>query len=230
MSTFANMIPYANGNSSQLSVTRGVLKEYTNSGSPLELNFEFNPTSISRSREVELAPPGKAQATIGGRDFKDTKETARATQGATVKAESLTVKILLDATDRMNAGDPEAQSKGIQPELDILCYMIEPKLQKPGGATTLAALGAGDSAGQPFPSVLLFVWGTQELPVLMTKAQFDVKEYFPNLVPYRAEVTLTLQVIQSNNKYYNKEINRMVTSVQQAGGAVQGYQKMPGND
>lgn len=219
------MTAIADGNFSHLSVTRGSLREYTNASDGLELHFEFNPSGITRSREVDIKF-GKGQATNGGGDFKNAKEAPRVAQKATVKAESFTVKIMLDATDRMNAGDPEAQKKGIQPELDILCYMIEPKLQKPGGAMTLAALSRDSGGGQqPFPSVLLFSWGSQTLPVLMTKVQFDVKEYLPNLVPYRAEATLSLQVIQSNNKYYNSEIKRVFTSAQQAKGSVQGYRK-----
>jgi hypothetical protein len=217
--------PVASGNFSSLKVARGFLREYTNADNPLELHFEFNPSTITRTRSVEIKF-GEGQATTGGRDFHDASEVPRVTQGATVKAESFTVKILLDATDRMNAGDKDAQSKGVQPELDILYYLIEPKLQTPGGATTLAALGEGGSVcqSQPYPSILEFHWGEQVLPVLMTQLQFDVKAYLPSLLPYRAEATLTLRIIQSDNPFYTPEMNRVFASAQQALGALQGYQ------
>lgn len=217
--------PVANGNFSKLKVVRGYLREYTNSGKPLELHFEFNPSTITRSRTVEIKF-GEGQATTGGRDFKDPKEVPRVTQGATVKAESFTVKILLDATDRMNADDKDAQAKGVQPELDILYYMVEPKLQTPDGATTLAALGEGGSVAQsqPYPSILEFHWGEQILPVLMTQLQIEAKAYLPSLLPYRAEATLTLQIIQSENPLYKPEINRVYTTARQASGSLQGYQ------
>ncbi len=215
--------PVANGNQSPLRVTRGVLKEHTGGDNPLELHFEFNPSTISRSRAIEITF-GEGQATAGGRDFNGTSEIARVAQGATVKAESFTLKILLDATDRMNADDSDANTKGVQPELDILYSMVEPKLQAPDGASTLAALSEESSDAQPYPSVLLFSWGQQVLPVFMTQVQFDVKAYLPSLVPYRAEATLTLQVIQSRNDYYTPEIERMFTSAQTAVGALQGYQ------
>jgi len=217
--------PVSSGNFSELNVARGYLREYTNADNPLELHFEFNPSTISRTRSVEINF-GEGQATTGGRDFHDASEVSRVTQGATVKAESFTVKILLDATDRMNAGDNDAQTKGVQPELDILYYMIEPKLQAPDGATTLAALGEGGSVAesQPYPSVLEFHWGEQVLPVLMTQLQFDVKAYLPSLLPYRAEATLTLRIIQSDNEFYTPEMNRVFASAQQASGALQGYQ------
>ena len=217
--------PVPSGNFSELKVARGFLREYTNADDPLELYFEFNPSTITRTRSVEIKF-GEGQATTGGRDFHSAKEVTRVTQGATVKAESFTVKILLDATDRMNAGDKDAQSKGVQPELDILYYMVEPKLQTPDGATTLAALGEGGSAGeaQPYPSILEFHWGEQVLPVLMTQFQFDVKAYLPSLLPYRAEATLTLRIIQSDNEFYTPEMQRVLASARQASGALQGYQ------
>jgi len=218
-----NSVP--SGNYTELNVKRGILREYTNTDKPLELYFEFNPSTITRTRSVEIKF-GEGQATTGGRDFHDPSEVPRVTQGATVKAESFTVKILLDATDRMNAGDQDAQNNGVQPELDILYYMIEPKLQTPEGASTLAALGEGGSICQlqPYPSVLEFHWGDQVLAVLMTQMQFDVKAYLPSLVPYRAEATLTLQIIQSDNDFYNKEINRVFASAMKASGSLQGYQ------
>ena len=220
-----NGIPVSNGNFSNLKVARGLLREYTNADKPLELHFEFNPSTITRTRSVEIKF-GDGQATTGGLDFHKPKEVPRVTQGTTVKAESFTVKILLDATDRMNADDKDAQTKGVQPEMDILYYMIEPKLQAPGGATTLAALGAGGSASeaQPYPSILEFHWGEQVLPVLMTQLQFNVKAYLPSLIPYRAEATLTLRIIQSDNPFYTPEMKRVLASAQEASGSLQGYQ------
>ncbi len=217
--------PVPSGNSTELKVTRGYLIEFTAGDNKLELHFEFNPTSITRTRTVEIKF-GQGQATTGGRDFHTESEVPFVTQGATVKPESFTLKILLDATDRMNAGDKDAQTKGVQPELDILYCMLEPKLQTPNGATTLAALGEGGSVCQlhPHPSILEFHWGNQILPVLMTQVQFEVKAFLPNLLPYRAEATLTLQIIQSNNLFYTREIERMYTSAQKALGALQGYQ------
>ncbi len=215
--------PLASGNYTGLRVVRGLLREYSSDEKKIELYFEFNPSSITRTRSMEIKF-GEGQATTGGRDFHKPDEVARVTQGATVKAESFTVKILLDATDRMNAGDKDAQKLGVQPELDILYYMVEPKLQAPDGATTLAALGAGGSGGQvqPYPSILEFHWGEQVLPVLMTQLQFEVKAYLPSLLPYRAEATLTLQIIQSDNDFYTPEIRRVFASVQKALEAQQG--------
>ncbi|MFL6621174.1 MAG: hypothetical protein ACJ8KA_13360 [Sulfurifustis sp.] len=198
------------GNFSPLKVARGALIEYANTPLPLMLFFEFNPTTITRTRSVTVRTGG-APGTRGGYDFSNPTETARASQGVTVNAESFSVKILLDATDRMNAGDPVSTAMGIQPELDTLRSMVEPKSQTPGGARTLAALGQGDErafARHEYASVLLFIWGVQVLPVFLTQVQVEAKEYLPSLLPYRAEATLGLQIIESNNPFYQAELKR----------------------
>jgi len=204
----------ATGNYSSINTQRGKLTEYVDSPDALELRFEFNPTTITRTRAITLRTGG-SPGTRGGYDFKDYTEAARAAQGVTVNAESFTVKILLDATDRMNAGDPQASQAGVQPELDVIRSMIEPKIQMPGGARTLAAINQGNQkafARQQHASVLIFSWGQQTLPVFMTQAQVELKEFLPNLSPYRAEATLTLQIIESNNPFYAGELRRQVAS------------------
>ena len=198
------------GNWSPVNVEKGVLREYTPAQTPLQLEFEFNPTTISRTRSITLQT-GDSQGTRGGYDFENESEVARAAQGVSVNAESFTLKILLDATDRMNANDQQASSEGVQPELDIILSMLEPKLQTPEGSRTLSALGEGDMRAfsrQQFASVLIFEWGVHELPVFMSQAQIDIKAFLPNLRPYRAEATLTLQIIESDNPFYKEELRR----------------------
>jgi len=207
-------VPFGDGNWSALKSEHGALIEYANVARPLRLEFEFNPASMTRTRSVTVKTGG-APGSRGGYDFADVTETPRASQGVTVNAESFSVKILLDATDRMNAGDATALSSGIQPELDILRSMLEPKTQTPGGARTLAALGQGGGRAfsrQQFASVLLFRWGPHLLPVFMTQVQLDIKEYLPKLYPYRAEATLTLQMIESRNPFYEDEVKRQISS------------------
>ena len=215
------MIPgLGSGNFSQLRSQRGALLEFSNAPAPLALQFEFNPTTISRSRSVTVRTGG-AQGTRGGYDFTDARETSRASQGVTVNAESISVKILLDATDRMNAGDPIATLQGVQPELDVLRSMVEPKSQTPDGARTLSALGQGDQrafARHEYASVLLFSWGVQVLPVFLTQVQIDAREYLPSLLPYRAEATLSLQLIESNNPFYLAELKRQFANATVASG------------
>lgn len=211
------------GSYSAVRAQRGVLTEYAEVEHPLELRFEFNPASISRTRSVTVRT-GSTPATRGGYDFASQSEIPRASQGVSVNAESFSVGILLDATDRMNAGDAGVAEHGIQPELDIIRSMVEPKTQGAAGARTLAALGEGDERAfsrTQYASVLLFQWGVQVLPVFLTQAQVELKEFLPDLTPYRAEVTLTLQIIESNNPFYQDELNRQFASAGQGKGGAQ---------
>src|SRR5262249_61884689 len=95
-----NMIPgFGTGNHSNLKVQRGVLVEYANTPTPLRLEFEFNPASITRTRAITVRTGG-APGTRGGDDFSDGEEVVRGAQGVTGNAEGFTAKILLGATDR----------------------------------------------------------------------------------------------------------------------------------
>ena len=200
---------------SALRLTRGTIFEYGISSGLLVLDFDFNPTSITRTRAVSPKTTGLPEMR-GGYDFKAPLEAQRAAQGVSVQPETISFKILLDATDRMDAGDPIASTVGIQPELDVIRSMLEPKSQQFEGAKLLSALGANSE--KSFPqyqalSVLIFKWGVHILPVFMTRAQIEAQQFLPSLIPYRAEVSLSLQVIESDNPLYVVETVRRATSM-----------------
>jgi hypothetical protein len=189
---------------------RGLLIEYALTPRPLVLPFLFNPTTIRRSRTVTVKTGGTPGAR-GGYGFLLPSETPRASQGVTVNAESFSFTILLDATDRMNLGDPVACELGVQPEIDVIRTMLEPKIASADGLRDLTVASASASRAHEqheIASVLIFKWGKQVLPVFMTQAQIDGKEYLPSLFPYRAEANLTFQVIETDNPFYNIEQRR----------------------
>jgi hypothetical protein len=190
-----------------LSPMRGFLVEYGVTMPPLMLSFQFNPQSLTRNRSITLTL-GSTPATRGGYDFALPTETARVAQGVTVEPESFDLEILVDATDRMNDGDPVAQSMGIQPELDTLRSMVEPKVQGPGGVQVLAGLGFGGSRAfqrSQSASVLLLIWGVHVWPVFLKSIEVAESAHLPTLSPYRATVKLSLQVIEGNNPFYSVE-------------------------
>ena len=128
----------------------------------------------------------------------------------------MTVKListLFDATDAMNEGDAIAGALGIEPQLDTLRTMVEPKTQGPGGLSTLASLGLGGERAfqrNETASVLLLVWGTHVLPVFLTSVQVEEVAHLPTLIPYRANVELSFTVIEGNNPFYQVEKVRQV--------------------
>ena len=125
------------------------------------------------------------------------------------------MQIMLDGTDRMNDGEVIATQFGIEPELDTLRSMVEPKSQGPGGLQTLSSLGLGGERAfqrSESASVLLLVWGTHILPVFLTSVQVTEEAHLPSLIPYRARAELSLQIIEGNNPFYQVEKVRQVLS------------------
>ena len=195
-----------------LNTTKGILVEYALAILPLVLVFEFNPQSLSRTRTITLKT-GSAPGTQGGYDFLLPTETPRVAQGVTVAPEILSMEIMLDGTDRMNDGEVIATQFGIEPELDTLRSMVEPKSQGPGGLQTLSSLGLGGERAfqrSESASVLLLVWGTHILPVFLTSVQVTEEAHLPSLIPYRAKATLSMQIIEGNNPFYQVEKVRQV--------------------
>lgn len=186
---------------------RGLIVEYAATLRPLILSFLFNPSTISRTRSTTVTTGG-GPAARGGYSFASPDETPRASQGASSNAESISFTILLDATDRMNTNDPVATTLGVQPEIDVIRTMLEPKSTAGQGELDLGVAAETDRPAfstHEVASVLLFKWGLLMLPVFMTQAQIQATEFLPTLFPYRAEAALTLQVIETDNPIYKLE-------------------------
>jgi len=201
---------------------KGMLFEYGLSLPPLALVFDFNPQQISRSRTVTIKT-GDAPGNRTGYDFLSPLDTPRVAQGVELAAEGFSIDILLDATDKMAEGDATAAAFGVQPQIDTLRSMVEPKAQGSLGLQTLAALGGGGARAferQQTASVLIFAWGLQLMPVFLTGVTQKEVLHLPNLMPYRAEMGLTMQVIESNNPFTNAEKVRQtaMTALNAAGG------------
>ncbi|MBL4647394.1 MAG: hypothetical protein JKY13_00305, partial [Gammaproteobacteria bacterium] len=82
-----------------INFSRGILVEYALSLPLLMVEFEFNPQSISYTRSVNI-PDAKPNTNRLG--FTTPQEAPRVTQGVTPQKENIDIKILLDATDRMD--------------------------------------------------------------------------------------------------------------------------------
>ncbi|MEN8177714.1 MAG: hypothetical protein ABFS39_03760 [Pseudomonadota bacterium] len=194
---------------------KGMLVEYALSLPPLVLEFEFNPESLTRSRTVSF--DSSALPII---DFTTPGEGNRIGQAASATAETITFKILLDATDKLSdTSHPMhgvALVSGVEPEIATLRSMVEPKVNGPGPFQMMASLTGGGAHAHERDehlSVLLFVWGTHILPVFITSLSIDEKAHLPLLKPYRAEATITLQVLESANPFYQVEqVQRMIMS------------------
>jgi len=193
---------------------KGMLLEYALSLPPLALQFDLNPESITRTRTASF---DDAAASIT--DFLKPSEANRIGQAVSVTAESISFDILLDATDKLSDANHRmhkvALTSGIEPEIATLRSMLEPKVSGAGGFQLMASIGKGMRAHEhdEHLSVLLFVWGTHIMPVFMTSLTIKEQAHLPSLSPYRATASINLQVLESNNPFYNREqVDRMKKS------------------
>jgi hypothetical protein len=197
-----------------LNTTRGALVEYSAAVPPLALVFDFNPQTLSRTRAVSL-PHRDTVPGFRGYSFNSPLDVMLAAQEAVVDAESISLQILLDASDAIAEGDPVAVAAGIEPQLDTLRSMMEPKVQGPSGVKVLASLGAAPPrafARAQAPSVLLFLWGPHVLPVFLTSADVEEQSHLPTLIPLRALVALQMRVLEGDNPFYRAEQLRQSAS------------------
>ena len=215
---------------------RGAFVEYGLSIPPLFVVFQFNPLQLSRNRGLSFAPPNATPPTrprpprARPRGAEDAYETPSVPAGHTARTlrewhqsknnledirkeqrveyqeETISLEIRLDATDRMNDGDPIASTLGVLPQLSTLELMMHPK---EGGL--LGALGSllGSAPGghsytkQPNPPMVLFIWGyTRVLPVNINSMSISETEFTTILSPTRATVSVSMTVIESKEKLY----------------------------
>jgi len=194
---------------------KGMLVEYALSLPPLLLEFEFNPESLTRTRTVSF--DGSALPII---DFTTPGEANRIGQAASATAETISFDILLDATDKLSDTSHPMHAvalvSGVEPEIATLRSMVEPKVNGPGPFQMMASLTGGGAHAHERDehlSVLLFVWGTHILPVFITNLQIEEQAHLPLLKPYRAKATISLQVLESTNPFYQVEqVQRMIMS------------------
>lgn len=179
-----------------MSLLRGALIEYGTSligPIPNIVIFQFNPESLSRTLQIPTRPTGPAQ-----------RET---TQAGEKTFEKITFKAHFSAANMLDEGKALAKLFGIGPQLAALEKMVLPSAKIAGliGAAIDAignALGGGgdDAPAQPIPREkyprILFIWGlTRVLPVTIDSMSISELEYDAILNPLRAEVDITLSVI-----------------------------------
>lgn len=176
---------------------RGALIEYgTDLIGPIPnvVIFQFNPESLSRAMQVPQRPGGANQ-----------RET---TQAGEKTFERITLTAHFSAANLLDEDKALARLFGIGPQLAALEKMVLPSSKIAGaiGAVIDAIAGAVSppaAPAQPIPREkyprILFIWGpTRVLPVTIDAMTIAEQEYDFMLNPVRAEVSLTLSVIATD--------------------------------
>lgn len=193
-------------------ILRGAFVEYGLSVPPLFVAFQFNPESITRSRNLTYAPASSA-VNNNSNDLRDfhkrytSLSTLRDEQSVTVGEETLSFDIRLDATDDLESGDLITSQFGLSPKLSILELMVYPTEESLFSQAVDSLLG--DSAGYSFtrspnPPLVLFIWGRKRvLPVNINSLSIQETLYSPTLNPLRAEISVNLTVIEGKSAPYS---------------------------
>jgi len=148
--------------------------------------FQYNPDQLSRSLRAR-ALPAETRPTGQARD------DAFLTLGPPVESINLTVEI--DATDQLEAKNPIAVARGIQPTLSALELLMYPRSTQILLNSTLAAAGTAVLQVESTPLVL-FVWGlARVLPVRVTSFSVTEEAFDTALNPLQAKVELGLEVM-----------------------------------
>lgn len=183
--------------------TTGMLVEFNLNPDAIILPFQYNPETMTRTRGTEITinnTPGT------GTDFAfaSPMQTPRIMQSARLQDETLSVELIFAAADYMDREGFQIGRTGIQPVLDSLRLLVEPRSQKVGGLRMLSNLGL--TGGRAFdkdlsPSVVLFVWGGEVLPVVLKTVSYTVDEFLPSLAPIKCTAQLSMQVIEAHNPF-----------------------------
>ena len=203
-------------------ILRGAFVEYGLSIPPLMVVFQFNPVQLTRNHSLSYSVPGWRQeiqreiareyegvaSWISLRDFhREYEDLAdlRDAQQVSVRPESISFEIRLDATDKLNEGDPITALYGIAPQLATLEAMMYPKNESLLGEL-LPDLSTEDGFSftkSDNPPMILFIWGRRRvLPVNINGMNITETEFSTDLNPIRATVAVNLTVIEGPNVPY----------------------------
>jgi hypothetical protein len=200
----------SDGFPNQPKTLRGAFVEYGLTLPPAIVVFQFNPVQLTRNRSLTFAVPaatGGAGTTL--RTFHqryDDLTELRDAQQVTVAEETIGFELRLDASDKLEEGDPITEQFGILPRLATLEAMVSPKDESLLGKALGALLGA--PGGFNFtrganPPLILFIWGrTRVLPVNINSMNITETEFSSVLNPVRASVAVSLTVIEGKSPFY----------------------------
>ena len=148
------------------------------------ITLQYNPDTLSRTLQTQSVSP----ASEGGN-----RSEALRLKGPPIETIKLDAEI--DATDQMEAGDPQTAQTGIQSQLAALETIVYPPSDQLNGNNALARSGTLELV--PMQSFLtLFVWSKSRiLPVRITDFSVTEEAFDPQLNPIRAKVSLSLRVL-----------------------------------
>lgn len=144
--------------------------------------FQYNPETLSRSLQPQMAGGEQGQRS----------PVVRYT-GAPV--ETVTLDVMIDATDQLEVGNAQASSLGIHPQLTALEMLLYPQSQQVIQNNQVLSQGSIE-VGPYVAPLTLFIWGgNRVLPVLLTGLSSREELFDNHLNPIRATVTVSMRTL-----------------------------------
>ena len=165
---------------------KGVFVEISSSlgAVPNIIPFQFNPNNITRT----LSP---REGFWWEPEFENRWVTVNT---PILPSETISMNIQLDATDKLSEGNQIAGIAGIQPALSAIELMMYPK-----EIPTLMTDSSKYPPMRELPLILL-VLGMRIYPINITNMTITEQAFDINLNPIRAEIQISLQVLNSDDK------------------------------
>ena len=181
--------------------TRGATIVGSTTSGQLALQFQFNPETVTRTRAGQWDPRVKRQEAKIPPNPEVRGNASMGSSALLAESETISFKIIFDATEAVLAGRDYGAKNGVLPQLAFLEIVsqgregnIDPK--KPDKTKEEI---------QPIrPDELLLVLGSARIfPVVLTNLTITEQKFLPNLVPLRAEVELKLTVLEPIESRYS---------------------------
>lgn len=175
------------------------------------LRFQYNPETITRTRSGEW----KNRSDWRNRGARSQSEVqALSEQGSAsllARAETISLKLVFDATEGILAGRSGLAEDGVLPELAALELVTI-------GNESVESSGnrAPPERTRPVrPHELLLVLGAKRVfPVVLTNLTITEQRFSPALVPLRAECDVKLRVLEPFETKYNRRIEAVFSTMQ----------------
>ena len=214
-------------------ILRGAFVEFGLSLPPLAVVFQFNPMQLTRNRSLTFTAPntqnsGPGQAGQSAAPQRTLRQfhgqfsnllDLQKEQLVTVQEQTIGFDIRLDASDKLDAGDPITEQFGIAPQIATLELMVYPKDESvlAGVLSTLLGTSGGFSFTRSAnPPLILFIFGRKRvLPVNITSMNITETEFSADLNPIRASIAVSLTVIEGKSVpyLYSKAMTEAMSAV-----------------
>lgn len=150
------------------------------------IHFQFNPETVKHN----LTP-----STYGGQDAR-----SGPLRFSGAPAETISLEIMVDATEKLDQGDATALASGVLPQLAALELLVYPKLSQVSSNASLMGAGTIEAVPMSAPPTV-FVFGSRAAPVRLTSLEVTEQLFDPNLNPIRATVALEMKVVSYSDVF-----------------------------